>query len=286
MTMGLLKLLPKVAIGGASVAAAIYLLLSPRVAIRWYSNALFHPHRYPSGDWDVDLDGIKPEDVWFRAKDNSQLHGWFFQAPGATHTVLFSHGNTGNMTGRPNLVRLLLQCGLSVFIYDYRGYGRSDGRPSIPGICEDGIAAYDYLTRERRLKTEDIILYGESLGCAVSCQIADLRPCAGMILQSGFASLRKIGCDHIPFVKMYPNLFFPRPLLDSGAVLERFNQPLLMIHGAQDPVVPFVHAEYLYSRACEPKTLVKVSQATHSDIWYVAPDQYVSAIKQFVTQLK
>lgn len=283
--MTLLKLLPKVAIGGASVAAAIYLLLSPRVAIRWYSNALFHPHRYPSGEWDVELDGIKPEDIWFRAKDDSQLHGWFFKVPGAKHTVLFSHGNTGNMTGRPNLVRLLLQCGLSVFIYDYRGYGRSDGRPSIPGICEDGVAAFDYLVRERDLKTHEIILYGESLGCAVSCQIADRRPCGGMILQSGFASLRKIGCDHIPFVKMYPNLFFPRPLLDSAEVLAKFKEPLLMIHGQQDPVVPFSHAEYLFDRAAEPKCLIKIPQATHSDIWYVAPEQYVAGVKKFLAEL-
>ncbi len=286
MTRTFLRDIPKIAAGSASLLAAAYVGLSPRVAGALYANMLFHPNRYPEGDYDCgEIAGIKAEDVFFAGADGKMLHGWHLSVPGSTKTLLFSHGNTGNLTGRPHLLAVLLKCGASVFIYDYRGYGRSDGTPTVQGICDDGRAAFDHLEKERRLKASSIVLYGESLGAAVSCQVSATRNCAGMILQSGFSSLRQIGIEMLPLMKIYPSALFPRPGLDSAQVLEKNTRPLLIIHGEKDGVVPFSHARELYQRAQKPKSFMPLPAAAHNDICFVAADQFIDSVKTFLMAL-
>lgn len=284
---GLLRHLPKLAFGSVSALAALYFGLSPRLAPRLYSSRLFRPYRYPEGSWDIqELAGVKREDVFFPTVDGSRLHGWFFDTPGARKTILFSHGNTGNLSGRQNYLLLLIESGASVFIYDYRGYGRSEGEPTIRGICEDGVVAFDYLVKTRGLRHQDVVLYGESLGTAVSCEIGAERKCGGIILQSGFSSLQKIGNDTMPFTKIYPRMLFPKPLLNSAdRMAARNGYPLLVIHGNKDQVVPFAHAEELFERASEPKRFVQLPDCAHSDIWCNSPEMYVEAVREFVCEL-
>jgi fermentation-respiration switch protein FrsA (DUF1100 family) len=285
---GLLRNLPKLAVGSVSALAALYLGLSPRLAPRLYSSRLFKPYRFPEGQWDtLEIAGVPREDVWFNAVDGSRLHGWYFDTPKAVKTILFSHGNTGNLSGRQNYLKLLIEAGAAVFIYDYRGYGKSEGGPTIRGICEDGVVAYDYLINERGVKPKDIVLYGESLGTAVACEIgAERDPCA-IILQSGFSSLKRISEDTMPFTKLYPAALFPKPLLNAAERMSSRKNcyPLLLIHGHKDKVVPFAHAEEILARACEPKRLIPLPECAHSDIWCTSPELFVEAVREFLKEL-
>ena len=187
-------------IAGAVTLGAIYLGLAPRVATPLYRSMLFHPDRYPAGNYDLDsIEGISRKDVFFTSADGTRIHGWYFALPGAGKTILFHHGNAGNVSSRAPLIRLLLLAGASVLIYDYRGYGLSEGIPSVKGICDDGCAAFDYLTEVEGVNHDEIINYGESLGCAVACQVCTVRRGCALILQSGFSSLRKIGISVCPW---------------------------------------------------------------------------------------
>ncbi|MBY0549839.1 MAG: alpha/beta hydrolase [Candidatus Obscuribacterales bacterium] len=279
--------LPKVAIGSASVLAALYFGLSPRVAKRLYGSMLFHPYPYPEGDYHSGhVNGIVYRDVFFQAKDGTRLHGWHFEQTGAKRTILFSHGNTGNLSGRRSLLQAILRAGENVLLYDYRGYGKSVGRPDMQGVIDDGCAAYDYLAEKCQLAPDEIVLYGESLGAAISCQISLRRKAAGLVLQSGFASLTRIGREHVPLMHLYPAFLFPQPLLDNLAILKGAHPPLLILHGVKDATVPFHHAEEMYARASGKKSLVVFPEANHTDIPEVAGDKFVAALKSFISELE
>lgn len=281
-----LRDLPKVALGSASVLAALYVGFSPRVAKKLYGNMLFHPYPYPEGDYQTPhVNGLVYRDVFFNSKDGTRLHGWHFEQTGAKRTVLLSHGNTGNLSGRRSLVRAILQSGENVLLYDYRGYGKSLGRPEVQGVIDDGCAAYDYLAEKCGLASDEIVLYGESLGAAISCQIAAKRKAAGLILQSGFASLTRIGREHVPLMHLYPAFLFPHPLLDNLAVLRGDHPPLLIVHGVNDATVPFHHAEEMYAIAKGKKTLVAFQGAEHSNIPDVAGEKFVATLKSFMSEL-
>lgn len=276
----------KMVLGAGSFLAALYVGLSPRVAAPIYNKMMFHPHRFPEGSYDLnEIAGIKRQDIYFPSSDGLTLHGWYFENPQASTTLLFSHGNTGNLASRPHILELALRCGVSMFVYDYRGYGRSQGQPSVRGICDDGIAAHDHLVRQLGVDASQLLLYGESLGASVSCQIAAVRDVAGLVLQSGFASIRKIGTEMMPFMSVYPGFLFPRPELNNLKFVAGEHPPLLILHGEGDSVIPFSHAQLLYDRASEPKQLVGIPGAAHNDICFVDPQMYINAMKQFIAGL-
>lgn len=277
--------LPKLVLGSASLLAA-YLLFSPRIAKGLYNAMLFRPYRFPEGDYQSGhIDGVSYEDVYFNSLDGTKLHGWFFSQPNARYTILMSHGNTGNIAGRPNLISGLLKTGANLFIYDYRGYGRSEGTPTVSGVIEDGCSAFDHLVNEKKIPANEIVLYGESLGVAISCQISARRKAQGMILQSGFASLPRIGREHMPLMHLYPSILFPQPLLDNISVLKKEHPPLLIVHGHKDAVVPFLHGQELYKAASGKKFLVEFPDCEHSDIPTNASEKFVTAMTDFLKGL-
>lgn len=277
---------PEILLGSGVVAGLLYVGLSPRVAKLLYRPILFHPARYPEGYYDIEsIDGIAPIDVYFKAADGTRLHAWFFKLDGAERTILFHHGNAANLTTRLGLIQLQLRAGASVFIYDYRGFGRSECIPDTKGICDDGCAAFDYLVEKEGIDPENIINYGESLGAAVACQVSTVRHGGGLILQSGFSSLRRIGCEVVPWVRIYPQALYPKPCLNSVCVVEREHPPLLIMHGVNDTVVPFEHALELYERACPPKTFVEFPEADHCDLSFVEPERYETSIREFLLSL-
>lgn len=286
MKTDFLRILPK-SLGPASLLAALYFGLSPRVAKPIYTNMLFHPYRYPEGDYESGhIANISYEDVFFDAADGTKLHGWYFRQEGAPHTILMSHGNTGNIAGRPALLEAILKTGSSLFVYDYRGFGRSKGSPSVDGVISDACSAYDFLLKQKGCKPEEVVLYGESLGAAISCQLTLRRQTSGLILQSGFASITKISKHHIPLMHVYPAALYPQPLLDNVGVLRQgLHPPLLIVHGHKDSVVPFSHGKDLFSAAAGKKRFVDFPEAEHSDIPIIAQERFVSAMKEFLAEL-
>lgn len=274
-------------IGSASLlAAGLYFGLSPRVAKKLYVNMLFHPHPYSASEYAAGASpDYKCQDLFFRASDGTELHAWYFQQDASKKTVLLSHGNTGNISGRPALLEAILKSGVNLFAYDYRGFGRSLGEPSVDGVIDDACSAHDFLVKEMNTQTKDLVLYGESLGVAVSCQLSSRRESAGLILQSGFSSLSKISKHHIPLMHLYPPALYPQPPLDNVKILSRQHPPLLIVHGHKDSVVPFSHGKLLYESAVGKKRFVDFPEAEHSDIPIVAQERFVSTIRQFLAEL-
>ena len=263
-------------IGTAVISAALYYFLSPRKASALYRSLLFHPTALPdvlSLSMIDEAFGGSPEEVYFESEGKfagkAQLHGWFFPSAKSSAdsgiTVLFSHGNSGNLGDRYTTVKWLTNFGLSVFVYDYRGFGRSEGKPSVNGVAQDGLAAYDYLL-SRGIDPDKIVLYGESLGVAVSTFVAEKRHAAAMILQSGFSSLRRIALETFPLLQIYPKSLFPSPALNSDEILANCNIPVLICHGQNDATVGVHHARKLFASAAGPKSLLIVENGAHSDL--------------------
>jgi fermentation-respiration switch protein FrsA (DUF1100 family) len=273
-------------LGDAITLGLLYLGFSPRVAVPLYRPVLFHPTKFPEGNYDVaSLESVTRTEANFTSADGTRLHGWLFRNPSAKRTILFHHGNAANLTTRLAMIELQLRAGLSVFIYDYRGFGRSEGLPDLRGICDDGCAAFDYLVKNENISPNQIINYGESLGTGVACQVSKTRPGAGLILQSGFSSLRKIGAEVVPLLRIYPKELFPQPVLDNLEVVRQKHPPLLILHGTQDTVVPYPHGQEMFSQASEPKTFVEFANSNHNDLALEEPERYLQSIHQFLESI-
>jgi fermentation-respiration switch protein FrsA (DUF1100 family) len=260
----------------------LYAVLCPRLNLALYRPLLFHP--VPFVD-EVDsqapeLSGVSGENIFFESEDGKQLYGWYYARPQSKYTVLLSHGNGGNVSYRQDTVEMLVKTGASVFIYDYRGYGRCTGVPDVEGICVDAKSAYDYLNVQRGIPADRIILYGESLGCAVTNYLATQRQCSGIILQSGFASLSRIATEIFPLLVLYPGPLLSDPPLDNLSIVRGPHPPLLVVHGRQDETVPFAHAAAVFKAASEPKRFLELPRSGHCDLCSTAPD-YSRAINDF-----
>jgi len=181
---------------------------------------------------------------------------------------------------------MFLRDGISVFIYDYQGYGRSAGSPSVEKICEDGNAAFDWLISEKGYHDHDIIVFGESLGTGVACQIAARRHVAGIILQSAYSSLVDLARQKILWLRLYPASFFPKQeQLNNAVILSQPHAPLLLVHGGRDRLIPVTHSAQIFRIAVPPKTFTQLPDAGHNDIYDVNFEQYNSAVQQFLRGL-
>lgn len=225
------------------------------------------------------------EDVTFKSANGKNLNGLYFKREGAKCVFLLSHGNAGNVAHRLVHVIHMLNLGASVLLYDYQGYGQSEGEPSVNGIVEDGVAAYDFLTEEKGWKAAQVISYGESLGCAVACQISKQREVAAIVLQSGFASLPGAAKDRFIWLNLFPDFTFPQPQLNNLEILACRHTPLLIIHGLKDNILPVKYAEQMFAAAAEPKRLVKLKNSGHNDVMDADLKDYLAAMTSFLKEL-
>lgn len=224
-----------------------------------YRHFVFFPNRRLRG---VDaIGGVTKQDVYIKAVDGTLLHGWFFQRIESPHVVLVSHGNGGNLDDIKWLIENLLESDASVLAYDYRGYGLSKGVATVESVAEDGLSVYDFVRNTLGYTEEDIILYGQSIGSAVTCHILSQRDCRGVILQSGFSSLRDVVAHHAPFLSR--SALVPDALDNRRILAEIAHPPLLLIHGTKDAVVPVQHSHEMFAAAQGPKELVLLDGACH-----------------------
>ena len=196
-------------------------------------------------------------------EDGERLHGWWIpaSAPAIGHVLLF-HGNAGNIGDRVPHVALLSAAGFDVLSFDYRGYGRSSGRPSEHGISLDARAAREALLRQDGVDSARVLYLGESLGGAIALALAVELPPAGLILQSTFTSVRDMARLHYPFI---PRALVP-DAYPSLRIIPRLRAPLLVLHGSDDPVVPLMDGEALYEAAPDPKRIEVFAGAGHNDL--------------------
>ncbi len=205
-----------------------------------------------------------------------QISALYLPNPIATYTVLYSHGNAEDLGRVRQRLEHLKNLGVSVFAYDYRGYGTSQGKPSEQNAYEDMEAAYRYLTETLGISPSQIILYGRSLGSGTSVEIASRELIAGLILESPFTSTFRV----ITRIAIVP---FDR--FDNLRKIGTVRCPVLFLHGTQDRLIPLHHSETLLGQVRSPKRLLAIAGADHNDLLEIAGTQYDQAIQAFLQQL-
>jgi len=249
--------------------------------LRWFERAnLYFPDRQLIAT--PAQVGMAFEDVWMTASDGVKIHGWFIPSPGravaSSPTLLFCHGNAGNISHRLDKAARLISTGANVFLFDYRGYGQSSGGPSEKGMYRDAEAAYQYLTATKGLRDKSIILYGESLGGGVAVETALRYPSGGLILESAFTSTVDMARLVFPFL---PVRWMVREKYDSLAKISRLAVPVLVLHSAQDEIVPFAMGERLYAAAGGAKLLVELT-GDHNEGYIDSGKFYQDAVASFI----
>ena len=250
---------------------------------RWFERSNVYQ---PSRTWwatGADLNGPW-EDLWLRAADGTELSAWFFPAPARATSpfrdfaVVISLGNGGIISHRLPLYRVFLEAGLNVLAYDYRGYGRSGGRPTEAGTYADGEAAIDWL-KSRGFAEDRILVHGESLGGGIAAELALRRPqLRGLILQSTFTSIPDLGRELFPFL---PVRTLSTIAYDTRSKLPRIRVPVLILHSRADTLVRFSHAEANLAAANTPKALREI-QGDHNDQPDASPEAFVAAVREFL----
>jgi len=224
--------------------------------------------------------GLPFLDVHATAEDGVGIHGWFFPRPGAPITLLILHGNAGNISHRLGWVQVLRALDAHIMIIDYRGYGRSEGKPFEEGLYLDARAAYEWWRGERATDKSKIILVGESLGGAVAVDLAAKVPVDGIILQSTFTSARDMASTMFPIGLLRPLM---RIRFDSAAKIPLVRCPKLIIHGNRDEIVPYHLARKLYELAAPPKTFYEVRGAGHNDLLLISGAEYIPTLQAFLS---
>lgn len=208
--------------------------------------------------------GLAFEDVRIATPDGQTLAGWYIPAPHATHTVLFCHGNAGNISHRLDTLALLYNLGLHCLIFDYRGYGQSTGKPTEEGTIVDALAGRQWLLENKQIATENIIFFGRSLGGSVAAlaaaRIAEAPP-AGLIIESSFTSVPQMGAHVYPWL---PVRWFARFSYDTQAAIATVSCPVVIIHSPDDEIVPFAMGRALYETAKPPKRFFELA-GTHNE---------------------
>ncbi|MFZ5800065.1 MAG: alpha/beta hydrolase [Candidatus Omnitrophota bacterium] len=220
--------------------------------------------------------GLDYEEVYFRAADKVLLNGWLIKHPKAAATVIFFHGNAGNISHRLDKLRFFYDLGLNVFIIDYRGYGKSQGRPDEEGIYRDSRAAYDYLSGRSDFAGK-MIVYGESLGGAAAVDLAVSRRPSALIIDSAFSSAKDMAKAVFPLLPA----FLVQSKFNSLEKVKKITIPKLFIHSANDEIVPFAQAEKLFKAAAEPKEFLKITGG-HNSGFFESKAQLKEGIKQFL----
>ncbi len=244
------------------------------------NSIIYHPQKYPIGLWDTSNMPLPIQDVWFQAEDGVKLHGWYVPSDEAVATLLFFHGNAGNITHRLENIFFLHHLKLNVFIFDYRGFGRSEGNPNEEGIQLDSQAAYDTVLTQPGVSVPSLFIFGRSLGGAFAAYTASRNPAAGLILESTFTNAVDMADKMVPII---PSWYISSELNTLGYVAN-LGIPKLFIHGTKDTLIPFTMGRELYKGAAEPKEFYSIVGGGHNNTWSVGGKEYFDTIKEFITR--
>ena len=222
--------------------------------------------------------GLAFESVEITTSDDETIHGWFVPVPDAQGTVLFFHGNAGNISHRMDYMPMFQRLGYNLFIFDYRGYGQSSGSPSEAGTYLDAQAAWHYLTEVKGIAPSQIVLYGESLGGPIAAWLAAREKPASLILASSFTSAPDLAETIYPYLPVRLIARFSYNTLES---LASNTAPLLVMHSPQDEIVPFEHGQRLFQAASEPKQFLTL-EGGHNTGFVFTREEWVTALGAFL----
>lgn len=269
------KILRKLILGGLGIYGGLLLMLM------WFqSNMLYHPSRQ------MELSGLGDlvvKDVWMTSTRGTKIHGWWVPHPQATRTLLFCHGNAGNLSHRSGMIREWhRRFRMNVLIFDYQGYGRSEGTPSEQGTYDDARAAWDYVRHVQNIKPQNIVILGRSLGGAIAAHLAAQVKPAALILDSPFSSFVDVAAAHFPWL---PVRWIARFRYDTAAYLQQRTCPLLIIHSPEDEVIPFALGRKSFEQAPAPKQFLQI-RGSHNDGFYVSIYTYFQGVSSFLESAK
>jgi fermentation-respiration switch protein FrsA (DUF1100 family) len=262
-----------------ALAAAGGLALLSFARTRFQRSQMFCPTRFPDGDWNPQSRGIAAEDVWFETEDGVRLHGWWIPNPEAKVTIVYCHGNFGSIAERVDILGEMRAFGANLFVFDYRGYGRSEGSPTTAGISIDVRTAIDHVRETRGVELDRLVLLGHSLGGAIAIEGARQRQVAGLIVQSSFTDTIDMARAFFPNVPMH---LMARNQMRSVDKVPELTMPKLFLHGDADETVPYELGWRLFEAARGPKCFVKVPGGQHSDLHLRAPHVYLRSIRRFL----
>ncbi len=276
------------------LTAGIILLILFLYAQLVRRTSMFIPSTYPVGNWDPSSYSVRPEDVEFQAADGIRLHGWLFRAvepalsravePALSrlepperqlYTIVWFHGNAGNITDRAPTAAELARRGASVLLFDWRGYGKSEGSPSESALYRDAVAAYDFA---RAHTTGDIVPYGESLGGPYAAYVAAHRRVRCVVIENSTPSLAAIANA---IYRPFPMGIFVPFALSTTRWLNQAGAPVLVMHGKRDQVLPFALGKQLYDALRVPKEMLISETAGHCEIATAEPERYYEAVTRF-----
>ncbi len=227
--------------------------------------------------------GMHFEEVYFPAADGTQLHGWFIPGRG-DDTLVWFHGNAANISNRVYNIMLLYQhVGANVFIFDYRGYGRSDGKPSEKGLYSDGEGVLEYLRSRDDIDHDRLVLFGRSLGGCIVAELAMAHRVKAVILESSFTSVDAMARYNRPAIAFFiPSRLLIKSRFDSIKKMPLIRSPVMVVHGDKDVTVPIHMGRELFNAANEPKRFYEIKGATHDDTHIVGGEAYFKALRDFI----
>ena len=244
---------------------------------------IFFPQKYPEGFWDPQIpEGFTLKDVFFKSGERN-LHAWLIEpkAKKSSRAVLLCHGNAGNITTRLPKALAIASCGVAVFLFDYRGYGKSeDGDISEKAVYEDATSAYKWLIQSA-YREEDIILYGISLGGGAACYLAEEFNPAALSLESTFTSIPDMCKVVYPWIPK----FLVGTQFNNLERVRKLKLPIKIIHGTADELIPIKMGRDLYEAASEPKWFISVEGAGHGDLLEKAGELYSKSFEEFLSHL-
>ena len=224
--------------------------------------------------------GLQFQDLYFTTADGVRLNGWFIPHRDARATLVWFHGNAGNISHRVENIKLLHdKVKINIFIFDYRGYGRSAGSVSEEGTYRDGAAALDYVSQQLGVEAKNLIIFGRSLGAAVAAEMALRFACRGLILETPFTSIRDMAQTVFPALPIGALLQTRFDVLEKVA---KVKVPLLVLHGDRDDLVPYEHGKKVFAAARAPKEFYTINGAKHNDTYLVGGDAYFERLRGFI----
>ncbi|NCO84337.1 MAG: alpha/beta hydrolase [Nitrospirae bacterium CG_4_10_14_3_um_filter_44_29] len=254
-----------------------YLLLIGFVYLR-QGSMVYYPTKEIEGT-PADI-GLKYEEITLKTKDSVNLSAWYVPAKDERGVVLFCHGNAGNISHRLDSIRIFHDLGLSVFIFDYRGYGRSEGSATEKGTYLDAESAWEYLVNVKGARPEKIILFGRSLGSAVAAELALKHKAAGIIIESGFKTIPALGAKFFPYLPLRLISRFQYSTIDKVGMIK---MPKLFIHSPQDEMIPYEHGAALFKNATEPKEFLQITGG-HNEGFLTSGKIYTEGLGRFIAK--
>lgn len=254
------------------------------IASQLYFNQAAYVY-HPEKEWTTTPKsiGIDYEEVLFSSTDGTRLSGWFVPAKESQATILFCHGNTGNISNELPPLKMYHTLGFSMFFFDYRGFGHSEGVPSEKGIERDAEAAMQYLLKVKKIPLKQIIILGRSFGGSVAAPLAVRYPAKALMLEATFTSLKDMGEKRYP---IFPVDLLLRERYDSIHKIAKISSPVLVVHSRNDEVIPFEQGQRLYAMAPEPKMFLEISGPHDNRNDLVSQATYRQGIQEFLTWLE